>query len=258
MSAWLDPLRRALDCVAAPVPFFFRDDDAGWEDDRLFALLELFAEHTLPIDLAVIPDALTPRLAQRLRARIEVHPRQVAIHQHGFAHTNHEPEGRKCEFGPARSVEAQRRDLERGARRLHELLGDHVRPIFTPPWNRCTTITGASLAELGFRALSRDHTAAPLAVAGLIELPVRVDWYARRKGLRLSRVELGALLAAAVTLAQPVGVMFHHAPMDADERRAAGELLRLLAAHDAVHCQAMWALVEAEEAAMTSRGTVHT
>ena len=40
---WLDPLRRALDASPAPATFFFRDDDVGWSDDRLFSLLDLFA-----------------------------------------------------------------------------------------------------------------------------------------------------------------------------------------------------------------------
>jgi hypothetical protein len=36
---WLDPLRVALDEASGPVDFFVRDDDAGWDDERLFAML---------------------------------------------------------------------------------------------------------------------------------------------------------------------------------------------------------------------------
>ena len=32
--------RDALDAARAPVPVFFRDDDAGWGDARLLALLD--------------------------------------------------------------------------------------------------------------------------------------------------------------------------------------------------------------------------
>ena len=35
----------------------------------------------------------------------------VGLHQHGLAHVNHEREGRRCEFGPARGAAAQRRDI---------------------------------------------------------------------------------------------------------------------------------------------------
>ena len=113
----------------------------------------------LPVDLAVIPAELDAGLARELRAR----PR-VGLHQHGLAHVNHEREGRRCEFGPARGAAAQRRDIEAGRARLADLLGERVDPIFTPPWNRCTADTGRCLAELGFAALSREARAAPLDV----------------------------------------------------------------------------------------------
>src|SRR4029453_10508454 len=103
MSTWLDPLRQALDTSTDPVAFFFRDDDVGWSDDRLFALLDLFAQHRVPVDLAVIPSALTPSLACRICARVESAPNHLAVHQHGFAHVSHETVGRKSEFGMSRS-----------------------------------------------------------------------------------------------------------------------------------------------------------
>ena len=135
MVRWLDPVVSALDQAPAPVRVFFRDDDAGWRDDRLVPLLELFARHGLPLDVAVIPRALGPGLARELRARAGD---GLALHQHGLAHVNHEREGRKHEFGPSRGREAQRRDIEAGRTLLRELLGDALEPIFTPPWNRCT------------------------------------------------------------------------------------------------------------------------
>jgi peptidoglycan/xylan/chitin deacetylase (PgdA/CDA1 family) len=212
---WLDSILRALDDTPAPVTFFLRDDDAGWEDDRLRALLDLVAGHGLPIDLAVIPTAAGPRLAHALlerRARGE----PIGLHQHGFAHRDHEtPPGRRCEFGPSRSRARQRADLAAGAERLRDLLGDAVDPLFTPPWNRCTRVTGECLVELGFTALSRDATAAPLEVPGLAELPVAVDWLRRRRGVALSRAQVADRLADAIVAGGPVGVMLHHAVMDA-------------------------------------------
>ena len=69
-------------------------------------------------------------------------PAASRVHQHGLAHVNHEPDGRKFEFGPSRTHEEQRADIEAGRRLLAERLGDAVEPIFTPPWNRCTRDTG--------------------------------------------------------------------------------------------------------------------
>jgi predicted deacetylase len=241
MTGWLDPLERALDAAPRPVAFFFRDDDAGWDDGALVALLDLFARHDVPLDLAVIPAALGSALARELRSRARTG--LVACHQHGFAHANHEPSGRPCEFGPSRSAAAQRRDLARGAHILREHLGESLAPIFTPPWNRCTAATAACLPTLGFRALSRDATAEPLEVDGLQELRVGVDWLGKRKGVRLRRSEIGERLAALAGTGEPVGVMLHHAAMDARERRGVAELLALVAAHPRAACVPMSSLL---------------
>ncbi len=64
--SWLGPVVDALDRRTVPIEVFVRDDDAGWADAELFALLDVFAARGMPIDLAVIPDALTPRLAAEL------------------------------------------------------------------------------------------------------------------------------------------------------------------------------------------------
>jgi hypothetical protein len=139
--------------------------------------------------------------------------------------------GRPCEFGPSRPRDAQLADIAAGRERLAQLLGPLVAPVFTPPWNRCTTATAECLVEFGFAALSRDSTAEPLGVPGLDELPVQVDWLARRKGVRVPREEVGRRAAAAADAGPPAGVMLHHAEMDADERRALAQLLELVAPH---------------------------
>lgn len=256
MSVWVDNLRRALDASSRPVDFFFRDDDAGWCDERLFALLDIFERQRLPIDLAAIPRAVNTKLASELRARVASAPERLAVHQHGFAHVNHEREGRKCEFGPSRSREQQRRDIESGRRMLSDEYGLNVGHIFTPPWNRCTEATGEALLASGISVLSRDATARPLGVEGLYELPVRVDWFARRKGVRLSPEELGVLLAEhASAPASPVGIMFHHELMDEGELTRACELLALLATHTNARCRLMSAFTQSHShAALFSEG----
>jgi hypothetical protein len=211
----------SLDETAQPVEVFFRDDDAGWDDERLLELIARFAEHGLPLDLAVIPAELREGLAARLAAS------HAGLHQHGYAHTNHEVQGRKCEFGPARGFEAQRADIAAGQARLRDLLGERVDPFFTPPWNRCTRDTGKALVELGFTLLSREHRAEPLGL--LPELPVHMDV------ARLTPEELDERFAGHVREgAGPIGVMFHHGVMEPDDMRRASELLALLARHENV------------------------
>jgi hypothetical protein len=228
--SWLVPLRAALDATPEPVTVFFRDDDAGWRDDRLRALLDLFAARERPVDLAAIPLDATPALAGELRARADA-TGLVGIHQHGFAHVNHERAGRRCEFGPGRGADAQVADIRAGRERLMDLFGTALEPVFTPPWNRCTEATGGALVELGVSVLSRDRTAAPLGLPGLVELPVQVDWFAKRKGRRLDRAAVGEQLAARAREPAPVGVMLHHAAMEEDDMAALAELLDLVRAH---------------------------
>jgi hypothetical protein len=224
MVRWLAPVRRALDAAPAPVEVFFRDDDAGWADDRLLVLLDRFSARGLPLDVAAIPSALGAGMARELVAR------GIAVHQHGLAHVNHESDGRKHEFGPSRSREAQRRDIEAGRALLAERLDGAVEPIFTPPWNRCTRETALCLAELGFELLSRESRAQPFGV--LPELSVSLDF------VRLAPDELAARFAAAEP---PIGVMFHHAEMDDAAMARADELLALLAPHERVIARPMMA-----------------
>jgi len=239
MNNWLDPVRKKLDGLPHPVTLFFRDDDAGWGDAQLYQLLDLFARQELPIDLAAIPVAVNPYLARELSNRMAASPEKIRVHQHGYAHANHESMGRKCEFGASRNKTAQRRDIFSGRQRLNELFEGRVDPIFTPPWNRCTVETGECLVELGILVLSRESGALPLAIAGLLELPIAVDWFAHRKKARLARDEWAEYLASKLTFSMPVGIMFHHAVMEPGEMNAAAELLATLAAHPNVRCRSV-------------------
>ena len=92
-------------------------------------------------------------------------------HQHGYAHVNHEPQGKKQEFGPSRSAEAKRGDLAQGWEHLARLAGERLAPIFTPPWNRVDAEALEALKELGFQAISRSMRPKVPALPGLMELP---------------------------------------------------------------------------------------
>ena len=238
---WLDPLKKALDAATSPINFFFRNDDVGWEDVRLFKLLELFNQHRVAIDLAVIPKSISELTAWRLSKIIARDPWAVAVHQHGYAHLNHEQAGRKCEFGEHRSRKSQLSDITAGKQRLSELFGPATESIFTPPWNRCSAITVECLREAGFNVLSRDLTATPFA--DLAELPISIDWFAKRKQVPLTPNQIGELLGAAASGPAPVGVMLHHAITNEEERERLGELLALLSSHSQARCVLMRELV---------------
>ena len=246
LSKGLHTLIAALDAAPAPVAFFLRDDDAGWDDARLFALLDCTEHAGVPIDLAVIPQATSAALAASLYARKSSAPDLIGLHQHGFAHTNHETLQRKCEFGRARSIEAQRSDLSAGRATLLGYFGAHLDPFFTPPWNRCSASTPALLAALGFSALSRSRGAEPQQA--LPELPVDVDWckqqrIAREHGEADGSARIATELAQRVAAAGPVGLMLHHAEMDAGDLALLGSLLRATSRHPHIRWRPMRALL---------------
>ena len=239
MSDWLSPVRAALDAAVEPVPFFFRDDDAGWDDEALWRLLDRCSEHAVHVDVAVIPSALDSRLAAALRDRAA--GGRVHLHQHGFRHINHEISGRKCEFGPSRSHDEQLADIADGKTMLADLLHPFVDPIFTPPWNRCTDDTAEALRNLGFRVLSRDRTAVPFGLDGLAEMPITVDWFAMSKGEPLTRDQVATQIAGQIAGGeQPIGIMLHHAVTDAEHLALIDELLTLVGEHPASSSTAIY------------------
>ena len=238
MSAWLDPVRAALDCRPSPITMFIRDDDAGWNHERLYRLIAVTRRRGVPIDLAVIPDAIDTALARKLRP-FTMSGELVAVHQHGRSHVNHEVKGRKSEFGASRSVAEQWDDIHAGQQRLVALLGEPVDPIFTPPWNRCTAVTAACLAALGFELLSRDAGAETFGLDGIPELPVHLDWTGRR-GVAAGPDAWGVAIAKRLRAADaPIGLMLHHAVMTREDRQLLDELLRLLTGHAAVTFRSM-------------------
>ena len=237
MSAWLMPLQRVLDDTNKPVTVFFRDDDIGWSNDNLYRLLNVFADHRVPLDLAIIPNALTELLAQRLCTHAQSHP--IGLHQHGFTHHNHETQGRKYEFGPSRTYAQQLNDLQVGREILQALLGEYLDPIFTPPWNRCTEITAACLTELGYSLLSRDRSAKPLRFSPINELPIHIDWQKSHKDHRFDLRRLSQSLVDAIKAQSITGIMLHHAVMVNVDFSAIDELLSLLSEHNQVNCSLM-------------------
>ena len=160
---------------------FFRADDVAVPGRKLARLVDIFNNHQVPLTLAVVPAWLTETRWQRL---VELCGRDHSLWcwiQHGWRHRNHEPQGRRSEFGPSRSFSRKRMDLQTGFQKLSRLLGNAFTPAFTPPWNRCDSETLKALKELGYQALSRNLGAQPPAPATLTEYPVSVDLHTRKE-----------------------------------------------------------------------------
>lgn len=239
MNRWMDPLLGALERTPGRSAWFFRDDDAGWADERLLAVADAFQRNGAILDVAAIPAAVSQTLAEGLRARVAAGA--VSVHQHGWAHVNHQPDGRRSEFGSARSPADQLRDLRQGRSRLSELLQGSLQPFFTPPWNRCEHGTVPLLGEAGFTVLSCDVSAPRRNVPGIAEVPVRVDWTrCWREG---GPERLGTELARSLReQGASNGVMLHHAAMTDEQLDVLTPLLTVLSAHPAAVLTSMGSL----------------
>lgn len=228
----MNQLAAALDQRSTPIDVFFRDDDAGWAMPELAAMLELFSRCACPVDLAVIPAALDHPLADELN-RWRDGNSSIGLHQHGYAHVNHEPAAqKKCEFGSARPLDRQCADIMIGRARLADLLGD-TDAIFTPPWNRCAPPLLARLVEMDFALFSDDDAAD--GCDGLTQLPVTLDWDRARREERLE----STLVEQMANPDGRVGIMLHHATLDEAARLTLARTLDLLAGHDMVKLRSM-------------------
>ena len=137
--------------------------------------------------------------------------------QHGWRHANHEPCGKKCEFGPARLPKHKHLDLLKGRDRLAAIMGKDFTPIFTPPWNRMDQDSLELLPKLGFRGVSADTKLRPRSAYvrdSMAFLPVHVDLHTRQENTPQEALR-GILqdFSNALPLGE-CGVMLHHQRMN--------------------------------------------
>lgn len=194
--------------------FFLRDDDIDVVEDSLVTLLGICQKHLVPVNLAVIPGGLTNYAAAFLREQLSKRPCCIELHQHGWKHVNHEPIGKKCEFGPSRSADEQFTDIAEGKARMDEAFGEAWMPAFTPPWNRCTDDTCRALERLDFSVLSTDRQLQATNYR-FQQVPVTLDLY-RWKGkpeLRPAEEIIRSLLEQ-IKRGQTVGILLHHKVMN--------------------------------------------
>jgi predicted glycosyltransferase/peptidoglycan/xylan/chitin deacetylase (PgdA/CDA1 family) len=225
-SIWMRPptdmkkkIRKLVDdgltkAETKPVKVFFRADDVGVPGANFTNLIQLFTEFQTPLALAVVPVWLTQGRWEALRKWTASNPDLWCWHQHGWRHVNHEPFGRKSEFGKSRAPENIEDDILKGRQRLERLMGAPFTPIFTPPWNRMADSALDAIKDLGFKAVSRNQSAKPPAPDGLKDWAVNVDLHTRSEidpgaawdGLAFEMVEaLGSGMC---------GIMIHHQRMN--------------------------------------------
>ena len=193
---------------------FFRADDVAVPGRQFLRLMDLFSAYGVPLSLAVVPAALTRQRWQYLNGFEKKNPSRWCWHQHGWRHVNHETEGKKQEFGSGRAISEIKRDLVRGKERLEMLMGDHFYPVFTPPWNRCSSATLKLAKELGYAAVSRSRGGKAPSPGGLPDYFVNVDLHTRKEKHPAAAWEkLFAELQQGIA-SNHCGIMIHHRMMN--------------------------------------------
>ncbi|WP_161946165.1 polysaccharide deacetylase family protein [Desulfonatronum thiosulfatophilum] len=198
--------------VASCPTIWFRADDVAVASGSFAAMADCFRRHRIPLAPAVVPSWLSLSRWREIEAVMGKNGRW-SFHQHGRRHLNHEPVGRKSEFGPARSAEAKRRDILLGRQRLERIMGDDFLPVFTAPWNRFDAITGQCLRELGFLAASRNDKAFNSEPIDLPEIPVNCDLHTRRGTPSQTWNDFFAEVESGLQRGL-LGVMLHHQRMN--------------------------------------------
>ncbi len=221
-------IRDAAAARSSVTRVFFRADDVAVPGAQFRDMLRVFTLHDVPLNLAVVPAWLTATRWQALVHIGRMAPHLWCWHQHGWRHQNHEPQGKKQEFGPARPPAALRRDVDRGRRRLKRLLGAKFHPVFTPPWNRCTAEVLSHLRQSGYTAVSRSPNSHPACPRGVADMVVDIDLHTRKEknpedGWRAILDALGRGLTNPVC-----GFMLHHQRMNSRALAGLDHLLRLL------------------------------
>ena len=200
------------ECARRRPRFWWRDDDAGSVTPELKRLLELSS--SVPLALAVIPEAADPGLFELLHDR-------VTVIQHGTDHRNRAAPGEKKTEYPASEPNAQAlARIARGQARLRALAGQRFFPVLAPPWNRLRKDLADELPSIGVRGVSGYR-----AGAG----NTQVDVVAWRRGKRF----IGETEAFEIALRaeQPVGWLTHHAVHDEQTWAFLERLLALKTVH---------------------------
>ena len=218
MKQALAQLCVALDDLQArrrTVNIFFRDDDVDEDEPSLRKLLGTLIGLEVPINLQIIPARLTDEAIGLLQEAHARRPDLLELNQHGWQHVNHEPKGRKCEFGASRRFEQQLADIALGREVLEQAFGSAFSTVFTPPWNRCTEDTYRALDQLEFLALSKLRGKESVTGYGFCELSVTLDLFRWKGGAVIKAPDefIGELIVQLHEL-DTVGIKLHHKVMD--------------------------------------------
>jgi hypothetical protein len=192
---------------------FIRDDDVWTLDQEFRFFFDLAIERSIPVVYAVIPGKMDEEAVRFLRAAKEKTPHLLDIVQHGWVHANHSVDGRaKYEFGPTRSLEVQRDDVQRGLKEMRRAFEDHLTPAFVPPYHGFDSRTLQVLSEEDFLMFSAGDSR-PEIKKRFLDLPAQVSFTSYEPGKTIVHRanDVIADLVRGSSRRSLSGVLLHHA-----------------------------------------------
>lgn len=163
-----------------------RLDDVGKEEACVWTLLNIFLQQSLPVACQVVPLWLTEDTIHKLNQMATYHHPHVILHQHGYAHVNHAPSGKKYEFGHSRSCASQDADITNGMKILEAAFPSHFVPYFTSPHDRLNQDTLDILEKLAFKGVfGSDRTFENRAISSRLGVVRCIDCSTRVSNRRL-------------------------------------------------------------------------
>jgi hypothetical protein len=210
--------------AGVPVDLWWRDDDLVASSANFDAMVRLAGTFAAPVLVAIIPGLASDGLDIRETDRNLVH-----FCQHGWKHSNHQPDGHgKSEFGPGRDPAAVTAEIAAGQTILARLLGDRRLPVFVPPWNAFDSRHLGILRSRGFTGLSlHGPRAQSFAVDGVRLANTHIDilrWDSPGQPQALAAEDVFQRLAQIVRRQrqtpaadrESIGLLSHHRAMGND------------------------------------------
>jgi hypothetical protein len=219
MTGWrdLEDELAAWEAAGLTATFWWRDDDAIAATSALERLGRLATAYRTPVAIAAIPASCEASLGGWLRENSD-----TCLLQHGYAHQNHAPEGRKkAELGAGRPEAIVLAELATGLEALRRIAP--LLPVLVPPWNRMALQLELLLPDIGYRGVSGFG---PRARAGarLKRVNTHIDPIAWRGGRAFAGEDfalgqacghLAARRRGLVDPGEPTGLLTHHLVQDA-------------------------------------------
>lgn len=220
--------------------FWWRDDDAGADEESLRSLLLQRGRLDVPLALAVVPEWLDPAVAQMIREADDV----VAL-QHGVSHADRTSGSRRrMELASEALASGLRQALIRSRKALLLSMRPTMIDVMVPPWNRIDDDVLSILPGCGFSGLSVCGPRHRQYQGGLLVNNVHIDiidWKAGRRFageetcLRAAIGHLAKRRLDTVDPAEATGLMTHHLVHDGPCRAFIERFVGTTRDHPAAH-----------------------